>query len=304
MGRGQSTMREKSRRLFLARSDSKRQSRVGILCTLSLTFVIAGCATAQLTQSGGLESYANLKPSDGVLTKTRQRVDRETVLAARTVYIEPTRVSPSAARSGLTSEQLKLVTNALDRGLCFGLGKRFEVVGPGQPAELKVAAVITKLQATDVIASTASKVVDVGGTVVRVTTGIPVPAPRLPFGLGSLSVESVALTPDGRQAAAMTWARGADVMTIRARMSEDGDAYALAKEFATDFSKLLVTGTDPMQAGIPELPTLQGVSEFFGGKPKHSICEQFGRNPGLENTIGRAIGLPPNWTDGGASNSL
>ena len=265
---------------------------------------IAGCATSQLTQSGALKSYSNLRSSNGVLTQTRQRVDRETLLAALTVQIEPTRVTASVYKSGLSQKQLGLVANAMDRSLCAGLSKRFTIVGTEQTAELRVMVVITHVTATNVVSATASKAVNIGGTVAGVATGIPVPTPRLPFGLGSLSVEGVALTPSSEQAAVMTWARGADVMTINARISEDGDAYALAKEFAADFSKLLVTGSDPMRASLPELPSMQGISEFFGGKPKHSACAQFGRRNGVGNAVGRVIGLPPSWTDAGGKQKL
>ena len=269
------------------------------MCLFLLPICIVGCASSQLTQSGNLKSYSHLKPSDGILTKTRQWIDRKAVRAARTVQIEPTRVTRAVYKSGLTGEQLGLVANALDRRLCSGLSKRFKIVGPKQSADLRVAAIITDLKATDVLSATASKAVNVGGTMARLATGVPVPVPRLPFGLGSLSVEGVALTPNGEQATVMTWAQGADVMTVNARISKDGDAYALAKEFAIDFSKLLVTGTDPMQASLSDLPMLQGISEFFGGKPKHSACDKFGRRNGLGNAVGGVLGLPPSWTDSG-----
>lgn len=58
-----------------------------------------------------------------------------------------------------------------------------------------------------------------------------VPVPRIPIGLGSLSVEAEARDPRGNQNAAMVWGRGADSFTSAARVSSDGDAYDLATEF-------------------------------------------------------------------------
>lgn len=284
---------------YCFRNRNKRLKRVSGLILMSV--FLTSCASSKLTQSGNVQSYSQLKPSNGLLTKTRQRIDRQILLSARTVAIVPTQFSQGVFRSGLTREQLGRVANALERRLCLRLSKRFRIVNRGEQAELNVAALITRLSATSVVSSTASKVVNAGGIAARIVTGIPVPTPRLPFGLGSLSVEGVASTQDGRQAAVLTWARGADVLTVNARVSKDGDAYALAKEFASDFAKQLVTASDPMKAGFPEVPTAQSLNEFFGGKPKQHACDRFGRRNGLGNAIGGVIGLPPSWTDKGAS---
>jgi hypothetical protein len=265
------------------------------------TTLLAGCATAPLTESGVLSSYVNLKASDGVLTRTRQRVDKGVVLAARSVRLKPTQVSPAAARSGLTPPQLALVSNALDRALCSGLSRRFSVVTANQPADLTVQVVITHIGLTNATSAGISKGLSVGGTVVSATTGVPVPLPRLPFGLGALSAEAEARSAGHQSVAAMTWARGADMLTTKARVAEEADAYALAKEFAADFARFLLTGTDPISAGMPSLVTPAEIGEFFGAKPRQAACEQFGPNPGLGDAIGGAIGLPPAWTDKGAA---
>ena len=51
----------------------------------------AGCATAPLNRSGSLATYDDLKASDGVLTKSVLRVDKDYVLTAKTVRLMPTR---------------------------------------------------------------------------------------------------------------------------------------------------------------------------------------------------------------------
>jgi hypothetical protein len=192
------------------------------------------------------------------------------------------------------------VANAIDRALCSGLSARFTVVAPGEPADLTVQAVLSRVGVTDVTAAAASKAVTIGGAVAGAAMGVPVPLPRLPLGLGGLAVEAQARNATRGQVAAMTWARGADILTTRARLSTEGDAYALAKEFAADFARLLVTGADPIK-DPPVLSSMYAVSEFFGGKPKHAACDRFGLNPGLIDTLGGAVGLPPAWTDAGPS---
>jgi Protein of unknown function (DUF3313) len=268
---------------------------------LILALLLAGCATAPLTETGALSSYMNLKASDGILTRTRQKVHKEIVLAARSVRLEPTQISADAARSGLTPPQLALVTNALDRALCSGLSRRYTLAAVDQPADLTVQAVITHIGLTDMASAGISKGLSVGGAVVSATTGVPVPLPRLPFGLGALSVEAEAKGADRQSVAAMTWARGADMLTTKTRVAKEADAYALAKEFAADFARFLLTGTDPINEGMPSLLPSGEIGEFFGAKPKQAACEQFGPNPGLSDAIGDAIGLPPAWTDKGAS---
>ncbi len=262
--------------------------------------VLAGCASAPLTESGSLGSYINLKESNGVLTKARVRVDSEPVLAAKTIRITPTEAAPAARNSGVTDKQIKLIANAVDRSICSGLSQRFEVVAADQPADLSIRAVITHIGITSKTAAGISTVANIGGTAVKFATGLPITVPRLPIGLGGLSVEAEATDPKQQQVAALSWARGADSLTIKARISEEGDAYTLASEFGADFAKLLVTGADPIANFAPSLPSVQGVSEYLGGKPKFTACEQFGRNPGVGNTIGGVIGLPPDWTDSGA----
>jgi Protein of unknown function (DUF3313) len=275
-------------------------NRFALAIASMLVLIVSGCATAPLTESGLLSSYTDLEPSDGMLTKTRLKIDKNAILMARSISITPSQLAGQAGPKGLSDKQLHLVTNAIDRALCAGLSERFEIVPQDQPADLTVHAVITHLGVTDAIAAGASSVASIGGAVAEAATGVPIPVPRIPIGMGGLSIEASATSRERQQIAAMTWARGADALTIKARASEEGDAYQLAKEFAADFSKLLVTGSDPMKDQLPSLPSTQSVSEYFGGKQKYTACEQYGRNPGLGDTVGGAIGLPPGWTDSGS----
>jgi Protein of unknown function (DUF3313) len=277
----------------------KRRFTGYLLCSLLLGHILTGCASAPLTASGALSSYSDLRPSRGMLTSARLKVDKELAMAATKVRIVPTNVSDAVTQPTLSPQQVKLVSNRIDRALCAGLSAQFEVVNPDQFADLTVHAVITHIDTTNKMAAGASTAASLGGTAASAATGLPIIVPRLPIGMGSLSVEAEAINVQHQQVAAMTWARGADLLTIKARVSEEADAYALAKEFGADFSKLLTTGADPF---TKPLPSMQGVSELLGGKPKYSACAVFGPNPGLRDALGGAVGLPPDWTDSGRQN--
>jgi hypothetical protein len=98
----------------------------------------------------------------------------------------------------------------------------------------------------------------------------------------------------------MLWARGADAFTTKPKVSAASDAYDLATAFGNDFSRLLVTGADPIKA-LPLPPSLQRIGFSIGTAPKYAACEAFGRSPGVAGMIGEAVGLPPDWTDKGAA---
>jgi Protein of unknown function (DUF3313) len=118
--------------------------------------------------------------------------------------------------------------------------------------------------------------------------------------MGGLAVEAEALDQSGHQAAAMVWARGADAFTSKPKVSVEGDAYDMAKAFGADFSRLLVTGANPFKQ-LPRLPSANAIKAIFGAAPKEAVCDGFGRGPGVAGLVGDAIGLPPEWTDKGAT---
>ncbi|MGY2989341.1 DUF3313 domain-containing protein [Bradyrhizobium sp. USDA 4508] len=255
--------------------------------------LLSGCASAPMTRGGSLASYDNLTPSDGVLAKSLVRVNKDEVLAAKTVRIVPTTFSQTASPT-LSQEQRHLVANAIDRSLCVGLSERLQVVGPDQPADLSLHALVTQAAPTDEVAAGTSKVVSFLPSALG--AGVPVPVPRLPVGLGSLTVEAEVRDQASRQQAAMIWARGANSFTNSPMVSSAGDAYDLAPSFSDDFSKLVVTGATPF-GKAPELPSFDKIGATLGGKPKYAACEAFGRNPGLVGMAAGKLGLPPEWSD-------
>lgn len=278
------------RQVPFRKSDRLDGKRLAIrACALVPLFLLAACASAPATRSGSLVSYEGLKPSDGVQTKSQLLVNKENVLAATSVRIAPTRFAHDIG-SKLSSKDRELVANRIDRALCKGLSKRLDVVDPNGPADLSVQATITNLKTTNRLAAGASLVV---GFVPSTLTSVPMLSPRVPFGLGSLTVEAEALNPEGTQEAAIVWSRGASYVMSSTTVSEVGDAYQLASDFGGNFSDLVTRGETP----FGRMPRLEVPK--FGGK-KDVDCEAYGKGGGVIGFLVDNLGAPPEWTDKGA----
>lgn len=266
------------------------------LAMLAIVSLLPGCASAPLVQGGGLSSYERLTPSDGKITKSRLHVRKEQVMAAKTINIAPTLFPPAAAPT-LSNKQRALVANAVDRALCVSLSDRFNVVRADAPADLSVRATITKATPTDEVAAGVSVAASIGSKFIDM--GVPVPIPRIPIGLGNLSIEAEAIDPSGQQQAAMLWGRGATAFFSSPKVSKASDAYDLAAAFGEDFAELLVKGESPFESIGINIPSWQKINSNIGLAPKYAACENFGRSPGLVGFAGGKIGLPPEWTDDG-----
>lgn len=282
-------------RLRLTKMRLKRSAAVRALVFAGVGLLPA-CASAPLVQGLTLSSYEGLAPSDGMVTKSRVRVNATQVLASRTINIIPTTFSAAAAPK-LNDEQRTLVANAVSRALCISLSDRFEVVTIETPADLTVKTVITHATETDEFAAGLSAVASIGSSFVDM--GAPVPVPRIPIGLGNLSIEAEALDPLGQQQVAMIWGRGATAFFSSPKASKASDAYDLAAAFGDDFGYLLVKGKSPFGAFDPNLPSLHKINSAIGLAPKHPACENYGRAPGIAGMVGGKLGLPPEWTDEG-----
>lgn len=258
--------------------------------------LLAGCQHVPLERAYTLQSYSSLKPSDGLLTKSLFYVDKSALETARKVFIVPTLFAKEASSVVTLATDRRLITNAIDRSLCANLSERFELVSSRQIADLTVRAVVSHLDATNEIAAGASK----GLTVVPMITGVPAPIPRIPYGLGSLSVEAEALDGHGTQRAGMIWARGADVLASSATISDIGDAYNLGGKFGEDFGKLLTTGESPF-GQWPSLMSQDRIDLVLGLPPKYSACEAFGAAPGVAGAAASFFGVPPGVVDKGPS---
>lgn len=273
----------------------QRSSPLRVFLVAGMGFLPA-CASTPLVQGLTLSSYEGLTPSDGMVTKSRVRVNEPQVLASRTVNIIPTAFSAAAAPE-LDDQQRTLVANAVSRALCISLSDRFEVVTIDTPADLTVKAVITHATETDEVAAGLSAVASIGSSFVDM--GAPVPVPRIPIGLGNLSIEAEAIDRLGQQQAAMVWGRGATAFFSSPKVSKARDAYDLAAAFGDDFGYLLVKGKSPFGGFDPNLPSWQKINSAIGLAPKYAACESYGRAPGIAGVVGGKLGLPPEWTDEG-----
>lgn len=261
-----------------------------MLAALSLS----GCASATLTSGSALSSADKLGKESGTFGKLRSFADAAPLSSAKTVRIMPTSFAAAAAGKVRSPADRALVANALDRSVCVALSDKYEIVDAGRPADLTVRTVVTGLVPTDKIAAGASVAVSFGSSFV-----LPVSVPRLPLGLGSLTVEGEAVDALGTQRAAMVWAKGANSITSNPRVSEVGDAYGLAASYADDFAALVIKGKEPAALNL-SLPSGQRIRSFFGGRAKYPACETFGRQPGVPGLVAGFIGAPPEWTDDGA----
>jgi uncharacterized protein DUF3313 len=268
------------------------------LAMLAIVSLLSGCATAPLVQGVGLSSYGGLTTSDGKITKSRLHVRKEQVMAAKTINIVPT-VFPATVAPTLSNEQRALVANTMNRALCVSLSDRFNVVTLDVPADLTVRAVVTQATETDEVAAGFSVAASIGSSFIDLGTNVPIPMPRIPIGLGDLSVEAEAVDPSGRQQAAMLWGRGATVFFSSPKVSKASDAYDLAGAFGEDFASLLIKGESPFKTSGIDIPSWQKVSSTMGFAPKYAACESYGRYPGIAGFVGEQIGLPPEWTDSG-----
>lgn len=258
---------------------------------LLLTAVAAGCTSVPIKQAGTLGSYSKLSPPKGTLEKKQIYVDGRHLAQVKTVRILPTTFSFSAASKIKSDADRFLVTNALDRALCVALSDKYQMVPADQPADLTVHSTVADIVPTNKAMAGVATAVSVGSGF-----ALPVSIPRLPFGLGGLAVEAEAVDRAGVQSAAMLWARGANSIQDNPRVSQVGDAYGLATKFASDLSRLLITGKEPKGLNL-SIPSRQRVKSWFGGKPEYAACETFGLAPGLLGVIASKYGAPPQWVD-------
>ncbi|AWN36272.1 DUF3313 domain-containing protein [Methylobacterium radiodurans] len=269
---------------------------------------LAACGTVLLNDNGSLTRYDLLRPSTEASTSAKLYVDRAALARTRTVRIVPTSFPANAAgAAGLNEVERRVVANNADRALCYELSLKYDVVST-RDADLTVRAQVTRVEATNLggagptiglsAAVTVASQVGVG-----FAQGIGrVPIPRVPIGLGSLTVEAEALDRRRQQRVAMVWGGAANSFTSQPRFSPASDAYDLAGDFGQDLGYLIATGDDPFKAPLT-LPTWDRVRiTSLGEAPLDPDCEAFGRAPGVNGIAGDYIGLPPDWTDKGPTN--
>lgn len=191
---------------------------------LGLGLSAAACATAPEPTSGYLSSYEGLETrSDTVRASVRQRRDEAAASAIEQVHIERAELTAGAAPA-LSAEDWALVLGEMDRQVCYELSERFTVLDTPAPGAARVRLAATRISPTGQAGSAASAV-----------AGYFIPGPiglRAPGTTGGLAAEAEMLDPEGRQVAAIVWARNATVVgTDNPSLSRVGDAHQLAEVF-------------------------------------------------------------------------
>jgi hypothetical protein len=251
---------------------------------LALILGLTGCASSSVTQTGGMSSYQGLTDVKTVRTKARISADAAALAKAKSIRLEPVAYGEGAAE-GVSESQRALIANRVMRELCVRLSNRFDIVTGKDAADMRVRTVITRLTPTNREAAAANLPLRAAGMV------FGVPAPRVPLGMGTFAAEGEAVDAAGAQRAVMVWARGADALTTRARVSKIGDAYELSGAFADDMANLVITGKNPLHELSVEM--LKGRQ-----RPVASACDAYGKSHDVESFMSGFVGAPPEWTDG------
>lgn len=186
---------------------------------------LAACQTAPTANSGFLTRYDGLvAKTDTVRASVRERRDEALAQAIDRVFIEPA-VLGEGATEGLADDDVALVLGEVDRQVCYEVSERFSVVDAPAADVGRVRTVVTAVRPTGA-----------AGSAVSAAANFFIPGPigvRTPGTTGGLAAEAELLTPDGRQAAALAWARNATVIgTDSPSLSRVGDALQLAEPFA------------------------------------------------------------------------
>lgn len=185
---------------------------------------LTACQTAPVADAGFLSSYEGLETKAGTLrVSVRERRDEALAAAVERLFVEPAALVPGAAE-GVAPADVALVLGEVDRQVCYELSERFTVLAAPAPAAATVRVAVTRITPTEPVGSGLSAV-----------AGAFIPGPigvRPPGSTGMLAAEAELVTTGGEQAAALAWARSANVVgTDNPSLSRVGDALQFAEVF-------------------------------------------------------------------------
>jgi len=185
---------------------------------------LAGCQTAPVGDAGFLSSYEGMTTREDTLrAAVRQKREEAVAGAIEQVFIEPAVLQPGAA-AGVAETELALVLGEVDRQICYEVSERFTVVDQPRPDAARIRTAIVAVKPTNA-----------AGSALSAAANLLIPGPlgvRAPGSTGGLAAESELLAPDGSQAAALSWARNANVIgTDNPSLSRVGDALQFAEPF-------------------------------------------------------------------------
>ena len=202
-------------------SRSARLALPGLMAVCGL----AACQTAPRPDSGFLSDYGRLEVVEGtVRASIRQHRDEASAAQIERVWLEPSVLAGPATTAALTAEERALVLREVDRQVCYEISERFTLAASPEGAA-RVRTAVVRIGATapagSAVAAVANAFIPGPGTV------------RVPGTTGGLAAEAELLDARGGQAAALAWARDANVLgTDSPSLSRVGDALQMAEPFA------------------------------------------------------------------------
>ena len=193
-----------------------------IVLPVVLASGLAACQTAPVANSGFLSTYDGLTARENtVRASVRERRDDALAQTVDRVFIEPTALG-AGSTEGLTQADIALVLGEIDRQICYEVSERFAVLDAPAADAGRIRTVVTAVRPTGA-----------AGSALSAAANFFIPGPigvRTPGTTGGLATEAEMLTADGRQAAALAWARNATVVgTDSPSLSAVGDALQLAE---------------------------------------------------------------------------
>jgi hypothetical protein len=209
---------------------------VGLLAVCGL----AACQTAPTANSGFLTAYDRLEAQEGTIRASiRQHRDDSLASAIEQVWLEPA-VLGGPVGEGVSDDDRALVLREVDRQVCYEISERFTLAAsPAGAARVRTA--VVRIDPTGA-----------GGSAVAAVANAFIPGPgtvRVPGTTGGLAAESELLDPRGSQAAAIAWARNANVLgTDSPSLSRVGDALQMAEPFADAVGDAFAPADRPVRA--------------------------------------------------------
>lgn len=215
--------------------------------TRRLALLIAGavslgaCQTAPVADAGFLSSYEGLETKTGTLrVSVRDRRDEALAAAVERLFVEPARLVPGAAE-GVAASDVALVLGEVDRQVCYELSERFTVLDAPASDAATARVAVTRISPTEPVGSGLSAI-----------AGAFIPGPigvRPPGSTGMLAAEAELVTSAGGQAAALAWARSANVVGMdNPSLSRVGDALQFAEVFGDQVGDSFAPEDRPVRA--------------------------------------------------------
>jgi hypothetical protein len=208
----------------------------GLLAVCGLT----ACQTAPTANSGFLSTYDRLEAQEGtVRASIRQHRDETRASGIEQVWLEPTVLIGPVGES-LTDEDRAMVLREVDRQVCYEISERFTLAAAPDGAS-RVRTAVVRIDPTgpegSAVAAVANAFIPGPGTV------------RVPGTTGGLAAEAELLDARGGQAAALAWARNANVLgTDSPSLSRVGDALQMAEPFADALGDAFAPADRPVRA--------------------------------------------------------